>query len=81
MKPTLTDIMFFIGISLVFISLFALNGCATPYKQPDRERISIMGAHPVIIEQDYSNQDGNVVYSTKIEIKQAVKWAPFEYFP
>jgi hypothetical protein len=51
----------------VFLIFLVLTGCSTHTSSP-RERIVISGTQPVIIEQDYRNEDGNVRYISKIEI-------------
>lgn len=68
MKIKMMDILFFSLVLFIFISLFVLNGCANDKKE--LERISITGTHPVTIEQDYVNHDGNIKYSSKIEINR-----------
>lgn len=65
--------MAFIFSTAFFIALCFIGGCSNTYKRQDMERISIMGASPVIIEQDYSDQNGNIRYVSKIEIIRDLK--------
>lgn len=60
--------MAFIFCMAFFILLCLICGCSNTYKRQDIDRISITGSRPVIIEQNYENENGNIRYVSKIEI-------------
>ena len=54
--------------SLLILCFLFLPGCYSGVEKNRMERISITGNQPVIIEQNYQNEDGNIRYMSKIEI-------------
>ena len=55
-------------VLLLIICCFFLVSCSNNLEKNRVERISITGNQPVIIEQNYENENGNIRYVSKIEI-------------
>lgn len=53
---------------LLMIGCCFLTACSNSVGKNRVERISITGNQPVIIEQNYENENGNIRYVSKIEI-------------
>jgi len=58
---------------MLIVGCFVLTACSSTLEKNRVERISITGNNPVIIEQNYENENGNVRYVSKIEILGDVK--------
>lgn len=50
------------------LSCCFLTACSNGLERNRLERISITGNQPVVIEQNYENENGNIRYVSKIEI-------------